>query len=61
VGRRLDDALDRLQDAGLKGEVDGGGLFGVMDENNWQVVDQDPSQGARLRQGDTVQLHVERA
>jgi PASTA domain len=61
AGQRLDDALDRLEDAGLKGEVDGGGLFGIVDEGNWRVVDQDPSQGARLRQGDTVRLHVERA
>jgi hypothetical protein len=61
VGRRLDEALDRLQDAGLKGDVDGGGLFGVLDETHWQVVDQDPSQGARLHEGDTVRLHVERA
>jgi PASTA domain len=61
VGQRLDDALDRLETAGLRGEVDGGGLFGVLDEGNWRVVDQDPSQGARLRQGDTVRLHVERA
>jgi hypothetical protein len=61
VGQRLDDALDRLEDAGLKGEVDGGGVFGVLDEGNWRVVDQDPSQGARLRQGDSVTLHVERA
>ena len=61
VGRRLDDALDRLRDAGLKGEVDGGGVFGVLDETNWRVADQDPSPGARLHQGDTVRLHVERA
>ena len=61
VGQRLDDALDRLENAGLKDEIDGGGLFGVLDEGNWRVVDQDPSQGARLRQGDTVRLHVERA
>ena len=61
VGQRLDDALDRLEAAGLKGEVDGGGLFGVLEEGNWRVVDQDPSNGARLRQGDTVTLHVKRA
>jgi hypothetical protein len=60
VGQRLDVALDRLQSAGLKGEVDGGGVFGVVDEGNWRVVDQDPSNGARLRQGDTVRLDVDR-
>jgi beta-lactam-binding protein with PASTA domain len=60
VGQRLDVALDRLQSAGLKGEVHGGGVFGVVDEGNWRVVDQDPSKGARLRQGDTVRLDVDR-
>ena len=29
VGQRLDVALDRLESAGLKGDVQGGGLFGV--------------------------------
>ena len=61
VGQRLDVALDRLQSVGLKGEVHGGGLFGVVDESNWRVVDQDPSNGARLHQGDTVRLDVDRA
>jgi hypothetical protein len=61
VGQRLDVALDRLEGAGLKGEVQGGGLFGVLDESSWKVVDQDPSPGARLSQGDTVRLDVDRA
>jgi hypothetical protein len=61
VGQRLDVALDRLEGAGLKGEVRGGGLFGVLDESDWKVVDQDPSPGARLSQGDTVHLDIDRA
>jgi ribonuclease Z len=61
VGQRLDVALDRLQSAGLKGDVQGGGLFGVLDESGWKVVDQDPSPGARLSQGDTVRLDIDRA
>jgi hypothetical protein len=61
VGQRLDVALDRLQSAGLKGDVQGGGLFGILDESSWKVVDQDPSPGARLSQGDTVHLDVDRA
>ncbi len=61
VGQRLDVALDRLQSAGLKGDVQGGGLFGVLDESSWKVVDQDPSPGARLGQGDTVHLDIDRA
>ena len=61
VGQRLDVALDRLQSAGLKGDVQGGGLFGVLQESDWKVVDQDPSPGARLAQGDTVRLDIDRA
>jgi PASTA domain-containing protein len=61
VGQRLDVALDRLESAGLKGDVQGGGLFGILDEGDWKVVDQDPSPGARLGQGDTVRLDVDRA
>ena len=61
VGQRLDVALDRLEGVGLKGDVQGGGLFGILDEGDWKVVDQDPSPGARLGQGDTVRLDVDRA
>ena len=61
VGQRLDVALNRLESAGLKGDVQGGGLFGVLDESTWKVVDQDPSPGARLSQGDTVRLDIDRA
>jgi PASTA domain-containing protein len=61
VGQRLDAALDHLETSGLKAKVDGGGLFGIVDESNWRVVEQDPSPGARLREGDTVTLHVDRA
>ena len=61
VGQRLDVALDRLQSAGLKGDVQGGGLFGPIDESGWKIVDQDPSPGARLSQGDTVRLDIDRA
>ena len=60
VGQRLDRALDRLESVGLKADVQGGGLFGVLDESGWTVVDQDPSPGARLHQGDTVRLQVDR-
>jgi len=61
VGQPLDVALDRLQSAGLKGDVQGGGLFGILDESDWKVVHQDPSPGARLGQGDSVRLDVDRA
>ena len=32
VGQRLDVALDKLEALGLKGDVQGGGLFGIADE-----------------------------
>ena len=41
--------------------MQGGGLFGIADESDWKVVHQDPSPGARLGQGDTVRLDVDRA
>lgn len=59
VGVRLDRALDRLETAGLKADVQGGGLFGVLDEENWVVSEQSPSQGSRVRQGDTIHLRVD--
>ena len=60
-GVRLDRALDQLQSAGLKGDVNGGGLFGILNESDWTVVKQDPSPGSRLKRGDTVRLDVDRA
>jgi beta-lactam-binding protein with PASTA domain len=59
-GRALDDASDELTGLGLRPEVDGGGLFGVVVEANWDVVDQDPAPGARVAQGSTVRLAIER-
>jgi hypothetical protein len=60
VGQRLDRALDGLKTVGLKADVQGGGLFGVLDESGWTVVSQDPSPGSRLKEGDTVHLQVDR-
>ena len=59
-GRRLDHALDTLAQAGLKADVQGGGLFGVVDESSWVISDQNPSAGARLPPGDTVTLQIDR-
>ena len=58
--RRLDRALDTLTRVGLKADVQGGGLFGIGDETAWVVTGQNPSPGARLHQGDTVTLQVDR-
>jgi beta-lactam-binding protein with PASTA domain len=61
TGVRLDRALDELQRAGLKGDVKGGGLFGILDESGWTVTAQDPSPGSRIKRGDTVHLTVDQA
>lgn len=58
-GVRLDHALDSLSSVGLKADVQGGGLFGVVDESSWVVSGQNPSAGARLRPGDTVTLQID--
>ena len=61
VGQRLDVALDRLQRAKFTADVEGGGLFGIVEEHNWEVVEQSPTPGTMLEQGSQVTLHVERA
>lgn len=50
VGTQLDDALGAIKDAGFTDEVtiDGGGLFGVVEEANWQVCAQTPDAGAPI-------------
>ena len=60
VGQRLDHALGQLETVGLKSDVQGGGLFGVLNESDWTVPDQDPSPGSRLKPGDTVRLQIDR-
>jgi hypothetical protein len=61
VGQRLDVALDRLQRARFPADVQGGGLFGIVQESNWEVVEQSPQAGTLLEQGSRVKLRVERA
>ena len=61
VGQRLDVALDRLQRARFRADVSGGGLFGIVQESNWEVVEQSPGAGTLLEQGSQVKLRVERA
>jgi hypothetical protein len=60
-GQPLDLALDRLQRSRFSADVQGGGLFGVVDEANWRVVEQSPRPGIMLEQGSRVRLRVERA
>lgn len=60
VGQQLDAALVTIEAAGITREpnVEGGGLFGVVDEANWQVCSQVPAGGAAAP--GTPELIVER-
>jgi hypothetical protein len=48
--RRLDIALSDIEKAGFEDEVEvlGGGTFGILDESNWTVCDQEPAAGDDL-------------
>jgi hypothetical protein len=60
VGQPLDVALDRLQRARFRADVKGGGLFGIVQESNWDVVEQSPRSGTLLEQGSQVKVRVQR-
>jgi hypothetical protein len=60
VGQRLDVALDRIARAGFEGSVNGGGLFGVLQEGNWEVTAQSPRAGGYLEQGSTIKVDIAR-
>ena len=60
VGERLDVAKDRIRRAGFDPDVDGGGVFGILKDSNWEVVEQDPGPGTQLEQGSSVHIRVER-
>ena len=59
VGQTLDRATDQLEDLGFKVEaadiVDG---KTIMLKKNWQVMSQDPADGAQAAKGSTVKLGV---
>lgn len=61
VGRTLDLALSDVERAGIDDEVEvvGGGLFGVVDEANWEVCEQLPVAGTAVRE--PPRLTVERS
>ena len=58
--KRLDIALSDLERAGVEDEAEvlGGGTFGVVDESNWFVCDQDPAAGGVV--GSVPRLTVDR-
>jgi hypothetical protein len=57
-GHRLDVAQERLDDAGLGYEVNGGGALGAVVRSNWRVCEQRPAPGKRAK---SVDLHVARS
>jgi hypothetical protein len=50
TGKKLDDAKSAIKGAGYGDEVkvDGGGLFGVVVESNWEVCEQNPAAGTTV-------------
>jgi hypothetical protein len=59
VGLTLDKATDQLQDLGLKAratDVNDGKT--IVSKKNWQVVSEDPLNGAKVAEGSTVELGV---
>src|SRR3954447_21678257 len=61
TGKRLDVAKSAITDAGFEDEVkvDGGGVFGIINESNWEVCDQSPAAGETV--SDAPQLTVGRS
>lgn len=61
TGQQLDAALSAIESAGFTDDVDveGGGVFGVVDESNWQVCEQSPASGEPLTR--TPSLTVDRS
>lgn len=61
VGQQLDDAQSQIKDAGFEDDVtvNGGGMFGIIDESNWKVCEQTPAAGKPF--GDTPTLTVDRS
>jgi len=61
TGRQLNAAQAALKSAGFTDDVDvdGGGLFGVVDESKWQVCEQTPAAGEEITA--TPRLTVDRS
>jgi hypothetical protein len=61
VGEPLDSAKDRTKRQKFQLTVDsGGGVFGVIRDENWTVVAQRPDAGTLLEQGSTVHVDIVR-
>ena len=61
TGKKLDVAKSAINDAGFEDEVkvEGGGVFGVVKESNWEVCDQTPAAGEVVT--NAPQLTVDRS
>jgi beta-lactam-binding protein with PASTA domain len=60
TGRSLSEAKGTLENAGFRVDVVSDSLFGIVNEDNWVVVQQEPRAGERLASGQTVTLTVQR-
>lgn len=61
VGQPLNVAKQRVGRAKFLIEIDsGGGLFGVISDDNWEVVAQRPAPGELIEQGSTIHVDIER-
>jgi beta-lactam-binding protein with PASTA domain len=60
-GLALDEASAKLGEQGFDRDVDGGGLFGVLDESAWFVCSTTPAAGERVELPATVVVHVDRS
>jgi hypothetical protein len=56
--QRLDVAKERVRGLGFRVKVKSDGLLGVIVDENWTVIGQDPSAGQLLERGGLVTLNV---
>jgi predicted Ser/Thr protein kinase len=59
TGERLDLAEQELRQRGFRPQVEGGGLFGIVVPENWEVCESRPAAG-EARRGAAVRLEVDR-
>jgi hypothetical protein len=60
AGEQLDVAEQRLDALGLQYTEEGGGLFGVIFAEDWDVCETSPPAGTSVRKGGTVELFIDR-
>ena len=56
TGKKLDDAKRAIKDAGVDDDVkvEGGGVFGIVVESNWEVCEQNPAAGTAVSDKPTL-------